>query len=155
MRGDGVPVRFWAVNFSFARGVSLKDVAHAARFLAKRGVNLIRGGGAWNPMARIPSSPNADPEKIDQVWRLVAAMKQEGIYTLISPYWSVELKRVPASWGIEGWPEDQSPVGLLFFNPRLQEGYKAWLKAQLTPPNPYTGIPPGQGPGLGDDPDTE
>ena len=148
VRGDGVPVRFWAVNFSFARDLTLKDVAHAARFLAKRGVNLIRLGGSLESHAKNPKLTDADPEKIDQVWRLVAAMKQEGIYTLISPYWSVELKRVPASWGIEGWPEDQSPVGLLFFNPRLQEGYKAWLKAQLTPPNPYTGIPLAKDPAL-------
>ena len=82
-------------------------------------------------------------------------MKKEGIYTSISPYWSAELKHVPASWGIEGWPEDQSPVGLLFFNPRLQEGYKAWLKALLAPPNPYTGIPLAKDPALGDDPAPE
>ena len=147
VRGDGVPVRFWAVNFTF-RDFSLKDVAHAARFLAKRGVNLVRLGGALESHAKNAKLTDADPGTIDQAWRLVAAMKKEGIYTTISPYWSDELKRVPASWGIEGWPQDQSPVGLLFFNPRLQEGYKAWLKAWLTPPNPHTGIPLAKDPAL-------
>ena len=66
-------------------------------------------------------------------------MKKEGIYTTISPYWSASVKHVPASWGIEGWPENQAPTGLLFFNPRLQEGYKAWLKDAAD--DPATPIP--------------
>ena len=118
------------------------------RLLAKRGVNMVRLGGALESHAKNAKLTDADPGTIDQAWRLVAAMKKEGIYTTISPYWSDELKRVPASWGIEGWPQDQSPVGLLFFNPRLQEGYKAWLKAWLTPPNPHTGIPLAKDPAL-------
>ena len=67
-------------------------------------------------------------------------MKKEGIY-VDQPLLVGRAEARPAPWGIEGWPEDQSPVGLLFFNPKLQEGYKAWLKALLTRPNPYTGIP--------------
>ena len=82
-------------------------------------------------------------------------MKKEGIYTTISPYWAASLKHVPASWGIEGWPENQDPQGLLFFNPQLQEGYKAWLKALLTPPNPVHGHSPGPGPRAGDHPAPE
>ena len=49
---------------------------------------------------------------------------------------------------MDGWPENQAPSGLLFFNPKLQEGYKAWLKALLARPNPYTGIPLAQDPAL-------
>jgi len=148
VRGDGVPIRFWAVNFSFARDLSLRDLAHAARFLAKRGVNLVRFHGFLESHAKNPGLFDADPKIIDQAWRLVAAMKKEGIYTSISPYWSSELKDVPASWNLEGWPEHQSPVGLLFFNPRLQAGYKAWLRALLTPRNPYSGIPLAQDPAV-------
>jgi hypothetical protein len=148
VRGDGVPIRFWAVNFSFTHNPSLKDLAHAARFLAKRGVNLVRLHGYLESHAKNPNLFAADPKTIDQAWRLVAAMKKEGIYTSISPYWSAELKHVPASWGIEGWPQNQSPMGLLFFNPRLQAGYKAWLKALLAPRNPYTGIPLAQDPAV-------
>ena len=60
VRGDGVPVRFWAVNFTF-RDFSLKDVAHAARFLAKGGVNMVRLGVHWNPTPRMPSSRMQTP----------------------------------------------------------------------------------------------
>jgi hypothetical protein len=140
VRGDGTPERFWAVNTYVQNDKSAGDLAHHARFLAKRGVNLVRLHGHLESHAKDPRLTDADPKAIDAAWKLVAAMKKEGIYTSISPYWSGELKHVPASWGIEGWPEDQSPFGLLFFNPRLQEGYKAWLKALLSPVNPYTGI---------------
>ena len=50
--------------------------------------------------------------------------------------------------GLEGWPENEAPFGLLFFNPKLQEGYRAWLKALLSRPNPYTGIPLAKDPAL-------
>ena len=36
----------------------------------------------------------------------------------------------------------------MFFNPKLQEGYKAWLKALLVPANPHTGIPLAKDPAL-------
>ena len=36
---------------------------------------------------------------------------------------------------------EQSAAGLLFFDPTMQEGYKAWLKALYAETNPYTGIP--------------
>ena len=148
VRGDGTPIRFWALTTYAQRDRSPEDLAHHARFLAKRGVNLVRLHGHLESHEKEPRLTDADPKAIDEAWRLVAAMKKEGIYTSISPYWAMELKHIPASWGIEGWPADQPPGGLLFFNPRLQEGYKAWLKALLVPPNPHTGIPLAKDPAL-------
>jgi hypothetical protein len=149
VRGDGVPVRFWGVNYSLGRNQDQKELGHSARFLAKRGVNIIRfGAGNLNSDAKNPELTDANPKYIEQVWQVVAAMKKEGIYTTISPYWSSYLKQVPRSWGIEGWPENQVPAGLLFFNAQLQTGYKAWLKALLAPRNPYTGVSLGQDPAL-------
>jgi len=148
VRGDGVPIRFWAVTTYVQRDRTPEELAHHARFLAKRGVNLVRLHGKLESHAKNPKLTDADAKTIDQAWWLVGAMKKEGIYTSISPYWAAELKHVPASWGLEGWPENQSPAGLLFFNPRLQSGYKAWLKALLAPRNPYTGIPLARDPAL-------
>jgi hypothetical protein len=148
-RGDGIPVRFWGVNYGLGRNEDLKELGHSARFLAKRGVNIIRfGAGNVHSQANNSELTDADPKHIEQVWRVVAAMKKEGIYTMINPYWSAYLKHVPGSWGIEGWPENQSPTGLLFFNAQLQTGYKAWLKALLAPRNPYTGVSLAQDPAL-------
>ncbi len=39
--------------------------------------------------------------------------------------------------------------GLLFFDEKLQEGYKAWVKALYAPKNPYTGIPLAKDPAVG------
>ncbi|MCX7869381.1 MAG: hypothetical protein N2322_05450, partial [Terrimicrobiaceae bacterium] len=62
--------------------------------------------------------------------------KRHGIYTVLSPYWAHA--PAPASWGIEGY-EGQQPWGVLFFNPKMIEGYKAWARALYTTPNPYAG----------------
>jgi hypothetical protein len=109
---------------------------------------LVRSHSLLQSHAKNPGLTDTDPKIIDQTWQLVAAMKKEGIYTTINPYWAGELKHVPGSWGIEGWPENQSPQGLLFFNSRLQEGYKAWLKALFVPRNPYTGVSLAQDPAV-------
>jgi len=146
--GDGSPARFWAVCTYVQRDRSDDDLIHHARFLAKRGVNMVRLHESIESKNQKSNLTDVDQEAIEQAWKLVAAMKREGIYTTISPYWAGSLKHVPASWGIEGWPENQDPQSLLFFNPRLQEGYKAWLKALLVPPNPHTGIPLAKDPAL-------
>jgi hypothetical protein len=145
--GDGSSVRFWGVT-TYVQRDHPADLAHHARFLAKRGVNMVRLHGELESKEKEAKLTDVDQKTIDEAWKLVAAMKKEGIYTTISPYWAASLKHVPRSWGIEGWPESQDAQGLLFFNPRLQEGYKAWLKALLSPKNPYTGIPLAQDPAL-------
>jgi hypothetical protein len=146
--GDGASERFWAVTTYVQRDRSAEDLAHHARFLAKRGVNMVRLHGHLEPKDKNAKLTDADQKTIEEAWKLVAAMKKEGIYTTLSPYWAANLKHVPAAWGIEGWPENESPQGLLFFNPRLQEGYKAWLKKLLTSRNPHTGIPLAHDPAL-------
>jgi hypothetical protein len=147
--GNGKPVRFWAVNTNVGRekpfvarplwSEAEPDLAHHARFLAKRGVNMIRLHAALNPE---PNGKLTDFNRSqrDWIWRAVAAMKKEGIYATISPFWA-EGSNVGPSWGIPGVTKEQSAASLLFFDPTMQEGYRAWLKALYAEPNPYTGIP--------------
>jgi hypothetical protein len=149
--GNGTPLRFWAVNSSVgrekpwhARPLSRQtepDLARHARFLAKRGVNLVRLHSQISPDAGNPSTKLTDVNQAerDWIWRSVAAYKKEGIYTCISPYWGVPMKFRP-EWGVPGDPK-QSALGLLFFDPTLQKGYRAWLRALYSEKNPYTGIP--------------
>ncbi len=146
--GDGTPARFWGVTTYVQRDRTVEELAHHARFLAKRGVNMVRLHGHMDPKEKNARLTDVDEKAIDEAWKLVAAMKKEGIYVTISPYWSANVKHVPTQWGIDGWPENEAPFGLLFFNPKLQEGYKAWLKALLSRPNPYTGIPLAKDPAL-------
>ncbi len=65
-------------------------------------------------------------------------MKQAGIYMTISPYWANSASPKPG-WGV--------PLGggtnmhaLLFFEPKLRQAYKQWLKDIYEPVNPYTGV---------------
>jgi hypothetical protein len=153
--GSGKPVRFWAVNTSAARqkpfvprplwSAAEPDLAHHARFLAKRGVNMVRCHAHLNPDADGELTDFNRAER-DWIWRTVAAMKKEGIYTTISPFWATA--KVGPAWGIPGITKEQQAFGLLFFDPTMQEGYKAWLKALYAETNAYTGIPLAQDPAV-------
>jgi hypothetical protein len=143
--GDGKPVRFWAVN----GGVSQHplhpgaDPARNARFLAKRGINLSRC------FIDVPSGKSLNEINVgdrERLWSHVAAMKKEGIYTLLTPIWIGQSKINPKlgyldDGGNHNW-------GLLFFDPKLQAAYRSWMKLLLTEKNPHTGIPLAQDPAL-------
>lgn len=154
--GNGQGVRFWAVNSDVARGAFVPrplwnepapDLARHARFLAKRGVNMVRQHRQISPVLKTHPSALAtdinDGER-DAIWRMVAAMKKEGIYSTISPYWAVPMT-FSKDWGMPGG-HSQSALGLLFFDETLQAAYKAWMKKLFADKNPYTGI------ALADDP---
>lgn len=155
--GDGKPLRFWAVNTQVGNEKPYTkrplwrqtepDLARHARFLAKRGVNIVRLHTQISPDPKSGVKiTDINPGVRDYIWRSVAAMKKEGIYTCISPYWGVPMK-FAESWNVPGGT-DQSALGLLFFDPTLQSAYKAWLKALYSEKNPYTGIPLSQDPSI-------
>ena len=138
--GDGTPVRFWAVNDTVYTKTDA-ELAYHARFLAKLGVNMVRMHGSFSPKGPGTKITDFDKEEIDRAWRLVAAMKKEGIYTTISPYWAAGGHTgTAASWGIEGYGDKADLWALLFFRDDLQAGYKAWAKALFTQKNPHTGM---------------
>ena len=146
VRGDGTPIRFWAVNTEVGRAPFVRkplgpatapDLARHARFLAKRGVNMVRLQRQLSP--DLTTTPHAAITDInlaerDGIWRSVAAMRAEGIYTTLSPYWAGPMKFAPG-WGIAGGAA-QPAWGMLFFDPTLQHAYKAWLRQLLVPKNP-------------------
>ncbi len=138
LRGDGQPIRFWAINTG-VQGNSREHLPRHARFLAKRGVNMVRFHGFLQPKAPTSRITDFDTSQRDSCWQLVAEMKKEGIYTTISPYWANNCT-VQSSWKIPG-VTDGDAHALLFFEPALQKGYKAWLRALFAETNTYTGIP--------------
>jgi hypothetical protein len=155
VRGDGQVLRFWAVNSSVGFGFvkaplgpqTAPDLAVHARFLAKRGVNMVRLHRQISPL---PTQPGATLDDIntterDAIWRAVAAYRREGIYTTLSPYWAASLKLAPP-WGLGR--ADQPSWGRLFFDERLQAAYRSWLKQLLTVKNPYTGLTLAEDPAL-------
>lgn len=144
--GNGKPVRFWAVD-EYVQNVDGTDVvAHKARWLAKRGVNMVRAHVELQPAGENSAITDVNQAEVEHVWKLVAAMKKEGIYTTVSPYWAIPVK-IRASWNVPGGP-GQSAAGLVFWDPTMQKGYRAWLRALLSPPNPHTGIPLAKDPAL-------
>ncbi|MGE5559326.1 MAG: hypothetical protein ACM3WV_12080 [Bacillota bacterium] len=150
--GNGDPVRFWGINTTVYHASDEELAAHA-KFLAKMGVNMVRMHGSFNPKGEGTRVTDVDEKELDRAWRLVAAMKKEGIYVTLSPYWAHSGHlggAVPESWGIDGYAgKDTDLWGILFFNEKLQEGYKAWMRALYTRTNPYTGLPLARDPAVG------
>jgi hypothetical protein len=134
-RGDGRPIRFWAVN---AGGqTSAEDVDTQVRFLAKKGVNMIRLHRSVPSAKEGSKITDVDDGEIDTIFKYVAAAKKNGVYVTLSPYWAH--LRAPASWGIEDYA-GQELWGVLFFNDDLKAAYKAWTTQLYTRVNPYTGV---------------
>jgi hypothetical protein len=142
VRGDGEPIRFWGGTTSFQSEAHHRKnreiLLHHARFLAKRGVNIVRHHGAIQPKREGSRVTDVDENELDQIYRLVAAMKPHGIYTIISPCWPGAI-HPQKSWGVAD-AENGTCTGLLFFDPALQAGYKAWLRRIFASVNPYTGV---------------
>lgn len=147
LRGDGLPIRFWGGSDYNQRDLKYDDLVRHAQFLAKRGVNIVRWHGHLPPAmpkrrnvtqdARPPSLTDINEKELDEAFKLVAAMKQAGIYTILSPYWGSHTDILP-NWGI---PDNDNLSALVFFYPKVQEAYKNWVRKLYTTPNPYGGIP--------------
>lgn len=159
VRGDGKPIRFWAVNAVMERDKPFvprprwsqaePTVVGNARFLAKRGVNLVRLHAFLNPnLTKTPDAPIDEPNQAEIEWiqRSVAGYKKEGIYTMFSPYWAVNMK-FSNGWGLPQG-DKLNGHGLLFFDETMQHAYKSWLRRLLAEPNPHTGIPLAKDPAL-------
>ena len=138
--GDGRPARFWAVN----DGAFNTDLARHARFLAKRGINMVRFFRNITPTGG--ELPAIDPDERARLWKGIEAVKKEGIYVTFCPYWAGASRAKPAlgyldDGGNHNW-------GLLFFDPKLQAAYKNWMRQVLTEKDPNTGVALAQNPAL-------
>jgi len=96
VRGDGSAIRFWAAN---AGGQSsMQDVETQVRFLAKKGVNMIRLHRSIPNSREGAKITDVNDAEIDTIFKYVAAAKKNGVYVTLSPYWAS--LRAPQSWGI-------------------------------------------------------
>jgi len=137
VRGDGVPIRFWGV-VAGADAIRLDrpSVDYLVRSLAKRGVNAIR--------CRFPvwgeKSSDVNPRRLDELFYFFAALKREGIYSMLGFYDPGWLSFRPGFGpvGIEEL-EIKHPFSLIFFEPGMQDLWRTWATAALRTVNPYTG----------------
>jgi hypothetical protein len=157
VRGDGEPIRFWAAS-TFAEHLDNDQRDQHARWLAKMGFNMARIN-----IIRLPSKQprskvtDVDERWVERTWHLQAAMKKHGLYSVyvLHSAWNYDGADM-SEWGIEGYSGRKgeegasggAPTGLLYFNPELQKGFKAQVKALLARENPYTGIPVAQDPSV-------
>lgn len=142
--GMGNPLRLWCINGGgLARNFSDMEMKKYARFLAKMGVNMIRFHGSINPEGEHTKIYEVDTAEVHAIWKMVAAMKNEGIYSTISPFWAHNGHMggwVPEEWGIEGYSGKDGLWGVMFFSDTLKQAYKKWVEYLYTETNPYTGI---------------
>jgi hypothetical protein len=146
--GNGRPVRFWAVNTTMYRK-PMQEVEQHARFLARIGVNMVRMHGSISPKKPGSTLEDVDEQEIENAHKLVAAMKKQGIYCTISPWWANGGHAGSrAGWGLEEIGDGQDIWGLLFFEDRLKAAYKGWVRRLYTRKNPYTGLSLAQDPAV-------
>jgi hypothetical protein len=141
MAGD-LPIRFWPVN-SGAGSMNDTDLENHAEFLAQMGVNMVRYHASISPKGKGTDIYDVDRKEINNIWRVVAAMKKQGIYTTISPFWPHNGHMggwLPKEWGIEDYSDKDDLWGVMYFNDKLQDAYKAWVRVLYTEKNPFTGI---------------
>jgi len=110
-----------------------------AKYLAKHGINCVRLHGGWF-YGSGPNASEVDPEKQDDAFYFIAALKKEGIHTAISPYFQhwLDLSQSSKFPGYESVKSGR-PFTLHFFHEPFQEAMRDWYRAILDTENPYTG----------------
>ncbi|MCB1062629.1 MAG: hypothetical protein KDN20_06890 [Verrucomicrobiae bacterium] len=136
VRGDGQPIRFWAIGTD-AIGFSPEDMDFHARWLAKLGVNLVRLHVTICDTKEGSQITDLNEEVVGGVHRFIKSCKDNGIYVLISPFYPHF--DAPTSWGLAGDPKG-ALEGIIFFDPKLQDAYRHWTREFYTRKNPYTGL---------------
>jgi hypothetical protein len=134
------PIRFWSLN-AYAQGkIDLEGLTRHGHWLAKRGINMVRWHGhvATDTIKEDTKLEDVNKQALDDSFKLVAAMKANGIYTCLSPYWGSHTDNKP-SWGLDHI-DNKNLSAVVFWDPKVQNAYKGWLKELYTTKNPYTGI---------------
>ena len=130
----GRPLRFWGVN---GPPHDLEDpqlLGACARSLARYGVNLVRiHGGIYD------ESGVVNPGKVQRKAAVVAAMKQEGIYSHLSIYFPLWMRPKPGTAYLAGYDGKRHPFAALEFNKDFQKQYQSWWKAVLLTADAKTG----------------
>ena len=142
--GRGERFRIYGVNLTgeITFGDS-SEVDRVADDLARAGINAVRlhhldppwfRGGIFG---KGESTQQLDPDNLDRLDRLVAALKRRGIYT------NLNLNVFRQYRAEDGVPDAQSlgiAKGATYFDPRLIELQQQFIRQLLTHQNPYTGL---------------
>jgi len=134
--GSGKPVRFWGVNGPSRDATkTTEDARRVARWMAKRGVNLVRLHGTVFD----PKTGEIDPKAVEKLSVIIDGSREAGIYSHLSFYFPLWLKPQPGNTELTGYDGNQHPFAALYFNPEFQKRYYGWMKSILTYTSPRTG----------------
>lgn len=155
---DGKRVRFWGCNVSGGDAFVSGAAADAlARHLARGGVNIARLHHLDNPWGvasreSIWSKDRADRTRVDlaqldKLHRMIAALRDQGIYTNLNLKVSKFLGPADGfAATVTQFPDFQKRVDL--FSRRMIELQKDYARQMLTTKNPYTGLAPADDPAV-------
>lgn len=156
-RGDQLiyndkPIKLWGLNNSYQACAPDKALAdRRADFYAAMGVNTVRlhkyaDGAGWSGILNPNTVTEFDPAGLDRMDYFVAALKERGIYTKLSPVFIIGIgpedrERVPYADEFrtvkKGWIDPKH--GSLYIAEELQDLLIDQAVNLLTHKNPYTG----------------
>jgi len=146
--GGGEPVRFWMVQAGGLVDMDEKTLKRWAKRLAKYGVNLVRLQLSGLYGAYLHDNDQAFARQLDDLHRVIAALKEEGIYTYIGHlYWHTH-NDFPGGI-VPGFDANARAIALPFVASEWREFYQDYLEALLLPVNPYNGLALKDEPALG------
>ena len=138
---SGKAVRLWSVNAGgHMPRMPRPMIDQLAQYLAKRGINCVRLHATW-AYGSGPQATDVDTDKQDDFFYFIAALKKQGIYTSISPYFQhwIDLTQSEAFPDYTKKNGGGHPFTLHFFHQPFQKVMKEWYRAILDQKNPYTG----------------
>ncbi len=139
--GSDRPFRGWSAGLRpFGFSYDMDELKQTARFYARLGFNQVREMTDANiDLLQLNADEDITKinlENLDKLHRLIAAMKEEGIYVTLCPWWFHRFK-------IENHPQVPGMVrhGKVFYWSRdLRDLTKEWYRQIFTTKNPYTGL---------------
>ncbi len=140
---DGTPVRFWGTNLVANNAFPSKQQADSvAQRLAKMGCNLIRlhhMDAPWstpNIFGNGSSTEQLSSASLDKLDYLTAALKKKGIYIYLD---LLVHRDFTAAEGVVNKPPDLGGKQVAYFDKRMIELQKEYIRELLMHKNPYTG----------------
>lgn len=153
---NGRPIKLWGLNLCYAACAPEKELADKrAAFYAKYGVNAVRlhkyaDGPGWAGIQSPDSFVQFDPEALDRMDYLVAALKKRGIYVKLSAHFGAQKlgpadkKHVPYLEEFGEFDGNESrittPHSAVHYAPELQQVQILQMVNLLQHKNPYTGL---------------